>query len=154
MSRQKAAREVIENRLCRDAERGRRALDRVAAVRPLRRIRIGAVDLYRRNIPACAQQPDVASLECAPVRGDKALSIEDFRNLLVHLTGGVELRNPASQSIEIDVVFVSLHASRQTMLAGRAGLPQDFQPYLSMQPFLVEDHFTNDEADNTLSIGR
>jgi hypothetical protein len=40
------------------------------------------------------------------------------------------------------------------MLAGRAGLPQDFQPYLSMQPFLVEDHFTNDEAENTLSIGR
>ena len=84
---------------------------------------------------------------------DKAFLIEDLRDLPIHLASGVELRDSPPQSIQIDMVAVSVNPPRQAMFARRAGLPNDLEPDLAMRTFLVVNHFTHDEAQNALSIG-
>jgi hypothetical protein len=40
------------------------------------------------------------------------------------------------------------------VLAGRASLPHDFEPYLPRGPFLIEDNFAHDEAKDVLAVSR
>jgi hypothetical protein len=49
---------------------------------------------------------------------------------------------------------VSMNATRQAMLAGCRGLPNDLQPYLPVDSFLIKDHFADDETEDALAIGR
>ena len=60
---QKASLEIFEDRLRRNVERRRGALDRVGFVRPARRVGLGPVDLDGRKPPSLAQKPDVFALE-------------------------------------------------------------------------------------------
>lgn len=64
------------------------------------------------------------------------------------------LRDPLPQSIDVDVVSVGMDAPLQTMLAGRFGLPDNFEPHHTSRSFLVEHDFSDDEAQNALPFSR
>src|SRR6266480_2762330 len=68
--------------------------------------------------------------------------------------GRVESRDPLPQSVAIHVVMVAANTSLHAVLANRAGLPYDFEPHLPGGPFLIEDNFAHDEAQDALPVGR
>ena len=64
---------------------------------------------------------------------DEAFPVEYRGDFLVHFAGAVELGDPLPQPFNVDVVAVGVNAPLQAMLAGRAGLPDDLEPYLTSQ---------------------
>jgi hypothetical protein len=92
--------------------------------------------------------------------GDEATQAEPQRSLRQSrpagaeraFAGGIELRNPLPQPIEIDVVSIRMNSSLQAMFADGAGLPRDLEPYLTSVALLIEDNLAYDKTYNTLSF--
>ena len=103
---QEAALEIFEDRLRRDIERRRGALDRVGSVRPARRIGVGPIDLDGREPPPLAQKPDILALEETAAGADEAFPIQRRGNLLVHFAGLVEFADSPPQGFEVVIVVV------------------------------------------------
>ena len=146
MTRQESTCKIVKYGLCCNAECGRCSLDREAAIGPTHWVGADTVDFDRGNIPAFAQQPDVFTFELAAASGHKTFLVERRGDLLVHLAGGIELRNPLPQPIEIDVVPIRMNPSLQAMFADGAGLPRDLEPYLTPVALLIEDNLAYDKT--------
>ena len=130
-----------------------RTLNREAPIRPARRIGRNAIDLRRSDSPTGAQLPDSLTLEATATRRREAFLVENLRNRLVHRAGGIQLRDPLPQLIEIGVVVVGVNTALHSMLAGCTGLPDDLEPDMTFELRLVEDHLSNDEAQDALAVG-
>src|SRR3954453_4912625 len=88
------ASEIVKDGLWRDAERRRGALNRIGPIGPARRVCAHPVDLHRRDAPVLAQQPDILAFEGAAPRRDESFLVERGGNLLIHLAGAIEGRDP------------------------------------------------------------
>src|SRR5690349_8500916 len=128
MALQAATAQPPEHGLRSDAECGRSALDRVAAVGPARRVGLLAVDLDGMDAPALAQQVNAPVLQRPAACRHDALGIENGGDLVVHLASRIELLDTALQQVRVGGLRVGTHSALYPVLAGRTGLPADLHP--------------------------
>ena len=79
--------------------------------------------------------------------------VEYCRDLGIHFVFSIQIDDPLPQSINVDVIAVGVNAPLHVMLAGCAGLPDDFEPHLTSDPLLIKNEFADDESQNALAIG-
>lgn len=66
----------------------------------------------------------------------------------------MEIHDAPLQPIKVKIVSVRVNPPLNEMLAGRAGLPNDLEPDLALQPLLVKHDLPHDESQNALPVGR
>jgi hypothetical protein len=93
-------------------------------------------------------------LKAQPRAATKTFSVQYCRDLLVHFAGCMEIHDAPLQPIKVKIVSVRVNPPLNEMLAGRAGLPNDLEPDLTLQPLLVKYDLTHDESQNALPVGR
>ena len=144
----------MEYSLLRNPEHCGDALNGEASIRPALRVCADAVDLDCRNAPAGAQEPNVLALERAATGRHKSFAVQNRSDLLVHLAGRIEIGDAPLQSIKVKIVSVRVNPPLDEMFAGRAGLPNDLEPDLALQPLLIKHDLPHDESQNALPVGR
>src|SRR5277367_3586664 len=102
----KAFGQIIKDDLGGDTEGGGGSLDRIGAIRPLRRVCADWVELDRWQPPPLSQHPDVLVGEGALAGGDDTFLIQYRGDLLIHQALSVELYNAVAKIVEIGVVVV------------------------------------------------
>ena len=149
---QAAASKPFEDRLRRYAQRDSHPLNRIAPVRPSRRIGLRAVDLDRRNGPAPPQQVNEISTKRRTASRDISFSIEELGNFGVHFMFGVQLPNATFEIIQLGVLVIGLDLPCQPMFTEGSGRPGNLDEDLTSFSLLVQNYVANEETQHLFAV--
>src|SRR6266446_7680028 len=144
----------VMNSTWEDSQTGCSAFDRVTAIFPLGRIVLFSVDLDRRNVPFCAQQPHHSTSKGTVEPGRPiAFCVENRCNLGIDETSRIEFTNALLERFHIGRRFVAAHAAFVAELLMGSGLPVDLHPDLSLGSLAIDDHVPDHQAQHLLALG-
>src|SRR6266566_3506905 len=129
------------------------AFHRVGAIFPLSRVALVPVEFDRRDLPLLTQVPDhfarngVNESWCLiSLRGERC------SNLSVHQPCCVELAHPLFERLRSSKHGVTAHPALVPELLMGPGLPIDLHPDLASNPFAIDDHLPNHQAQHLLAL--